>query len=101
MELGKDLSYKEYEVEPAKLSVLAETAKVTLYYFDLKNYKFLPEEVKQTLQRAARNDKDFDDRDIEEIEKRGREWDKQKEDIYMKVISQQYHSRRVDDFKMF
>jgi hypothetical protein len=33
-------------VEPAKISIIVETSKVVLYYFPMKSFKYLPEDIK-------------------------------------------------------
>lgn len=46
MQVKDNLTAEQLTVEPAKLSILCETSRAVLYHFDMKNFKYLPEEVK-------------------------------------------------------
>ena len=46
MSVSNNLKAVEVKPEPAKLSIIAETSKVVLYHFSMKNFKYLPEDIK-------------------------------------------------------
>lgn len=105
MEMNTNLNVVNTKLEPAKLSVLAETSKVIAYFFHMRNFKYLPEDIKvafsdqKTLLRAAKEDKDFDDENIELIRKVGNAWDETKDKYYSETALQQFNERNVTYFK--
>lgn len=46
MQVKDNMTAEQLTVEPARLSILCETSRAVLYHFDMKNFKYLPEEVK-------------------------------------------------------
>lgn len=46
MDMKSAFDAVEHSLQPARLSIIAETHKVVAYHFDIKNFKYLPEEVK-------------------------------------------------------
>lgn len=45
--------------------------------------------------------KDYDMEDVEAIKKLGEEWDEYKKAIYQQTILDQYHKRKIDDYKCY
>lgn len=107
MEAKSNLNFVQTSLEPAKLSIIAETSKVVTYFFHMRNFKYLPEEIKvgfddqKTLLDAARNQKDFDDEDIDQMKAKGTSWDEYKVRLYAKTAQTQYYKRNVNQFKDF
>jgi hypothetical protein len=46
MEMQTNMNVVNTKLEPARLSILAETSKVVAYFFHMRNFRYLPEEIK-------------------------------------------------------
>lgn len=46
MQTTNNLNIVDTKIEPAKLTILAETSNVVIYFFHMRNFKYLPEEIK-------------------------------------------------------
>jgi hypothetical protein len=105
METTNNLNVVNTEIEPAKLTILAETSRVIVYFFHMRNFKYLPEEIKvafddqKTLLNHARTAPDYDDEKIDRIRKQGLVWDEYKESLYHKTAVFQFNQRKVNHFK--
>jgi hypothetical protein len=105
METTNNLNVVSAEIEPAKLSILAETSRVVTYFFHMRNFKYLPEEIKvpfddqKTLLNHAKSATDYDDESIDVIRKQGLVWDEYKEHLYYKTAVSQFYQRRINHFK--